>query len=78
MPSTMSNMDDEWSSETPPNGYFSKRQMIDPEVQIRVTYPQQEEREDHMLHVLTLQAVMLSNHVDKRRSIEGVCSYRPQ
>jgi hypothetical protein len=52
LPSTMSKMDDELSIETPLKGYTSKRQKIDPEVQIKLTYPKQEGREDHMLHVL--------------------------
>jgi hypothetical protein len=62
----MSKMDDEWSCETPPKGYTSERQKIDPKVQIKLTYPKQEGREDHMLHVLFLQTIMLSNQVDIR------------
>ena len=62
----MSKMDDEWSIETPPKGFTPKRQKIDPEVQIKLTYPKQEGREDHMLHVLFLQTIMSSNHVDIR------------
>ena len=58
MPSTMSKMDDEWSVETPPRRFTPKRQKTDPEVKIKLTYPQQEGREDHILHVLFLQTIL--------------------
>ena len=62
----MSKMDDEWSVETPPRRYTPKRQKTDPEVKIKLTYPQQEGREDHILHVLFLQTIMSVNNVDMR------------
>jgi hypothetical protein len=66
MPSTMSKMDDEWSVETPPRRFTPKRQTTDPEVQIQLTYPQQEGKEDHILHVLFLQIILSVNNVDLR------------
>jgi hypothetical protein len=62
----MSKVDGVWSIATLPRGYTPKRQKTDPEVQIRLTYPQQEGMEDHMLHVLFLQTIMLSNQVSIR------------
>jgi hypothetical protein len=62
----MSKMDDEWYVETPPRRYTPKRQKTDPEVQIKLIYPQQDGRENHMLHVLYLQTIMLSNNVNIR------------
>ena len=62
----MSKMENKWSIATPPRGHTPKRQQTNPEVQIRLTYPQQEGREDHMLYVLFLQKIMWSNQVDIR------------
>ena len=62
----MSKMDDEWSVETPPRQFTPKRQKTDPEMKIKLTYPQQKGREDHVLHVLFLQTIMSVNNVDLR------------
>ena len=62
----MSKMDNKWSIAPPPRGHTLKRQQTNPEVQIRLTYPQQEGRGDHMLYVLFLQKIMWSNQVDIR------------
>jgi hypothetical protein len=66
MPSTMSMMDDEWSVETPPRRFTPNSQKTDPEVKIKLTYPQQEGREDHILHVFFLQTILLVNNVNLR------------
>ena len=62
----MSKMDDEWSVETPPRQYTPKRQKVEPEMKIKLTYPQQKGREDHVLHVLFLQTIMSVNNVNLR------------
>ena len=66
MLSTMSKMDDEWSVETPLRQFTPKRQKIDPEVKIRLTYPISEGRDNHILHVLFLQMIMSVNTFDIR------------
>ena len=62
----MSKMDDEWSVETSPIGYTSKHQKTDPNIKIKLTYPKQEGRDDHILHVLLLQTIMAVNTFDLR------------
>jgi hypothetical protein len=64
MPSTMSKHDDEWSINTPPRKYTPKRQKIDTDLKIKISYPKQLTREDHVLHVLFMQALMSVNDND--------------
>jgi hypothetical protein len=60
----MSKMDNEWYVETPPRQFTPRRQKVDPEMTIKLTYPQQNGRDIHILHVLSLQTIMSVNNID--------------
>ena len=64
MPSTMSKLADDHSEATPPRRYTPKRQKTDPEVKVKITYQKNSNREDHMLHVLMMQAIIAAMEVD--------------
>jgi hypothetical protein len=64
MPSTMSKLSDDQSDATPPRRYPPKRQKIDPEVNIKITYQKNPSRDDHILHVLLMQAIIAAKEVD--------------
>ena len=64
MPSTMSKLDDDWSINTPPRKHTPKRQKLDTDLKIKLSYPKQSTRDDHTLHVLFMQAIMSVNDHD--------------
>jgi hypothetical protein len=64
MPSTMSKLSDDQSDATPPRRYTPKREKIDPEVKVKITYQKNPNREDRMLHVLLMQAIIAAKEVD--------------
>jgi hypothetical protein len=64
MPSTMSKLSDDQSDATPPRRYTPKRQKIDPEVKIKITYQKNPSRDNHTLHVLLMQAIIAAKEVD--------------
>jgi hypothetical protein len=62
----MSKIDAKWTVEISSKRHTPKREKTDTEVQIRLTFPQQEGRQDHTLQDLFLQTIMTSKKVDIR------------
>jgi hypothetical protein len=60
----MAKTDDSWSIETPPRIFSPKRQKTEPEVSMKIQYKVSSGKENHILHVLLLQAIVSASSND--------------